>query len=236
MSSSLLTVSLLTGVGVVGLSSFPVMAQEPLLRTITVTGQGSEAIATTLSVVDLGVEVQGKTAEEVQQEAARRATAVVNLLQSRQVQKLQTTGVRLSPQYDYQNGRPEAIGYVATNTVSFRVPNDQVGSLLDDAVAAGATQIQNVSFIAAESAIASARGVALQEATADAQEQANAVLSSLNLEAREIVTIQVNGANPPMPMPLANRGQLASAEADSKTPVVGGEQVVEASVTLQIRY
>ncbi|HEY9877355.1 MAG TPA: SIMPL domain-containing protein [Leptolyngbyaceae cyanobacterium] len=237
MSSSLLSWTLLMGGSIVGLtSSLPVMAQEPLLRTITVTGQGNEAIATTMSQVELGVEVQGKTAEEVQREAARRATAVVNLLQSRQVQKLQTTGVRLNPQYDYQNGRPEAVGYIAANTVSFRVPNDQVGSLLDDAVRAGATQIQNVSFVAEDSAIASARQVALREATNDAQQQANAVLSLLNLGPQEIVSIQINGANPPMPIPLPAQAQLSRAEADFKTPVVGGEQTVEASVTLQIRY
>lgn len=242
MSISLLSWTMLTSGTLLGVATLlpmmtlPVMAQEPLLRTITVTGQGSEAIATTLAQVELGVEIQGSTAEAVQREVAQRAAAVVNLLQERGVQKLQTTGVRLNPQYDYQNGRAEAVGYVGTNTVSFRVPNDQVGSLLDDAVAAGATQIVNVGFVAEDSAIATARQAALREATNDAQQQANAVLSTLNLGPQEVVSIQINGAHPPMPIPLPARAQLANAEADFKTPVVGGEQVVEASVTLQIRY
>lgn len=237
IATSLLGWTVLTGGVILGQSStLPVMAQEPLLRTLTVTGQGSESIATTLAQVELGVEVQGRTAEQVQREVAQRASAVVDLLRSRGVQKLQTTGVRLNPQYDYQNGRPEAVGYIANNTVSFRVPNDQVGSLLDDAVAAGATQILNVFFAAEDDAIAAARQVALQEATADAQQQANAVLSALNLGPQEVVSIQINGANPPIPVPLPARAQLANAEADFKTPVVGGEQTVEASVTLQIRY
>ncbi len=48
----------------------PVLAQEKLLRTLTVSGRGVETIPTTLTQVRLGVEVQGKTVQEVQQEAA----------------------------------------------------------------------------------------------------------------------------------------------------------------------
>jgi uncharacterized protein YggE len=62
------------------------------------------------------------------------------------------------------------------------------------------------------------------------------VLSALNLGPQEIVTIQINGANPPMPVPMPRRAEMASASADYSTPVIGGEQMLEASVTLQIRY
>jgi hypothetical protein len=189
-----------------------------------------------LAQVELGVEVQGSTAEAAQREAAQRSTAVVELLRSRQVGNLQTTGIRLSPQYDYQDGRAELVGYVATNTVSFRVKPDDVGPLLDDSVAAGATQINGIQFIAEDEAIADALQVALEEATADAQRQANTVLSTLNLGPQEIVNIQINGAQTPMPFPLPVQARVASAEADFSTPVIGGEQTVEASVTLQIRY
>ena len=41
---------------------------------------------------------------------------------------------------------------------------------------------------------------ALQAATQDAQQQANAVLSSLNLKQKEVVSIQVNNASSPPPI------------------------------------
>lgn len=215
----------------------PAIAQsEPVLRTLTVTGQGRQTTAATLAQVDLGVEIQGRTAEEVQQQVAQRADAVVKLLQSRNVDKLQTTGIRLNPRYDYNNGRSDLVGYVGSNTVSFQVAANQAGPLLDDAVQAGATQIQNISFVATDAAIADAQQAALRAAVADAQRQANTVLSTLNLGPQEIVSIQINGANPPIPMPLPARAQLANTEADVSTPVVSGEQTVEARVTLQIRY
>ena len=223
----------LTLVSFVGLDA--AVAQEQRIRTLSVTGRGVEAIPTTQTQVALGVEVQGKTAAEVQQEAARRSSAVVALLRSRQVQKLETTGITLNPSYTYENNQQRLIGYIATNTVSFRLNTQSAGTLLDDAVQAGATRIQGVSFVAADSAIEQAQKQALKKATQDAQAQADAVFSALNLKRGEILNIQVNGASPPPPM----YRQAASARlgnADATTPVVGGEQQIEASVTLQFGY
>lgn len=214
----------------------PVKAQEPMSRVLTVTGQGSESLPATLAQVQLGVEAQGETAEAVQQDIAQRSSAVIELLRSQNVDKLQTAGIRLNPQYNYDGDRPRIVGYTGSNTVSFQMPTDEVGTLLDDAIAAGANQINNVSFVAADEALDAARDTALQAATADAQAQASVVLGSLDLSAQEIVGIQVNNATPPTPIPYAARGQLLESAADVSTPVEGGEQTVDARVTLQIRY
>jgi hypothetical protein len=215
----------------------PASAQEKakLWRTLTVSGRGVETISTILSQVSLGVEIQGKTAEDVQKEAARKSSAVVTLLKKRNVEKLTTTGIRLNPVYSYSNNVQRITGYAASNTVSFRIPTDKAGTLLDEAVKAGATQINGVSFIASDEAIAIAQKQALKKATQDAQQQAEAVLSSLGLQQKEIVSIQVNGATPPPP-PMLYRAEAKLANADASTPIIAGEQEVQASVTLQISY
>lgn len=212
----------------------PTLAQEKQLRTLTVTGHGVEFIPTTKTQVQLGVEVQGKTATEVQQDVARRSSAVVELLRSRNVEKLQTTGIRLNPVYNYENNVQRITGYSATNTVSFRTPIEQAGKLLDDTVKTGATRIDGVSFTASDEAIAAAQKQSLRQATQDAQQQADAVLSALNLARKDIVSIQINNATPPPPMPVLERAAFANKVAD--TPVIGGEQQVQTSVTLQISY
>ncbi|MEM1310620.1 MAG: SIMPL domain-containing protein [Cyanobacteria bacterium P01_H01_bin.153] len=233
-STACLSLAVLTG-GVTGLGgALPVIAQEST-RVLTVTGTGQESIETTLAQVSVGVEIEAETAEAAQQAAARRSTAVVELLQERTVDQLQTTGIRLNPQYGSFDSQRAPTGYIATNTVSFEVPIETVGSLLDDAVAAGATRIQGVNFRASDAAIADARDTALRNAVADAQRQAQAVLGALNFTSQEILGIQVNGAVPPIPLPEPRLAQLAEA-ADVSTPVVGGEQTVTANVTLQIRY
>lgn len=217
-----------------GLAQTQPRSPEPIVRTITVTGRGVESIPATITEVRLGVEVQAKTATAAQQQAARRSSAVVALLKSRNVTRLQTTGITLNPVYSFTNNVQNLTGYSATNTVSFRLPSERSGNLLDAAVKAGATRIDSVSFVAEDNAIATAQQQALREATQDAQQQANAVLSTLKLTPNEVVSIQINNATPPQP-PLITF-KAAQADSIAATPVVSGELQVEASVTLQIRY
>lgn len=216
----------------------PGLAEEKaqLWRTLTVSGRGTESIPTTLSEVSLGVEVQAKTAQSAQEDAARRSSAVVALLKSRNVEKLQTTGIRLNPVYSYTNNVQRITGYSASNTVSFRIATEKAGNLLDEAVKAGATQINGINFIATDEAIAAARQQALKEATQDARQQADAVLGALGFQFKEVVSIKVDNASA-APPPVLYRAEAAKlANQDASTPVVGGEQEVQASVTLQISY
>ncbi|MGL6283083.1 MAG: SIMPL domain-containing protein [Microcoleaceae cyanobacterium] len=213
------------------------IAQEQRMKTITVTGQGIVSIPTTMTQIQLGVEAQGKTAQEVQQVVAQRSAKVVELLKSRNVEKLQTTGISLNPIYNYQNNQQNITGYMATNTVSFRVKTATAGNILDEAVQAGASQINGVSFIASDNDIAIAQEQALRQATQEAQAQANIVLGALNLTSKGIANVQINSINRPMPRPLMVNARVAKMDAaPAVTPVEGGEQEIEASVTLAISY
>ena len=198
-----------TGLAVVPTMTAPAIAQEATMRTLSVTGRGQEFVQTTKAQVSLGVEVQGQDAETVQRQVAERSAAVVELLRARNVEKLETTGIRLSPRYRYDNGESTVVGFVGSNTVRFRVANEAAGALIDEAAKAGANQIQNISFIAEDAALDAARQEALRQAVSDAQTQANTVLSALNLGAQEIVSIQIDGANRPMPVPLPQAANLA---------------------------
>ncbi|MFZ4641357.1 MAG: SIMPL domain-containing protein [Nodosilinea sp.] len=213
------------------------MAQENTIRTLTVTGQGAQGVQTSKTQVSLGVDGEGKDPVALQQEVARRTTAVVELLRSRRVEKLETTGIQLSPRYTYDNQRSQLVGYSASNTVSFTLATESVGTLLDEAVKAGANQIRGIGFVATDEALEGARQQALKKAVADAQTQAAAVLGALNLRSQEVLSIQVNGAMAPSPIPMPMARQAVGlAQADATTPVIGGEQIVQATVTLQIRY
>jgi uncharacterized protein len=217
----------------------PSMADEKerMYKTLTVSGRGVESIATTLSQVNLGVQVEGKNVQEVQQEAARKSSAVVALLKSRNVEKLQTTGINLNPVYNYTNNTQKITGYSATNTVSFRIATEKTGSLLDDVVKAGATRIDGISFVASDDAIASAQKQALKKATQEAQQQADSVFGALGLKSKEVISIQINNATAPAPIYRAFESKARNtADQVAPTAVVGGEQQVEASVTLQISY
>lgn len=231
--AAVLSLVMLTGL----IQAGPALAQERQLRTLTVTGRGEEKVQTSLAQVRLGVEVQGKTAQEVQQAVAQRSNAVVELLRSRNVENLETTGISLNPNYNYQEGRPPVItSYTGRNIVSFRVPANRAGVLLDEAVRAGATRIDGISFTAPDQTLKTAQQQAIREAIQDAQAQARAALDTLNLTPAEVISIQINGAAPP-PRPFFNQTTRLQAEAAPQpTPVIPGEQEIQASATLEIRY
>ncbi|WP_373538594.1 SIMPL domain-containing protein [Chamaesiphon sp.] len=231
--SLLLTASLVLTMGIA-----PSLAQERKpARTITASGRGIVTIPTTISQIRLAIEVSAKTPTAAQQATATRSTRVIDYLKTQRVDKLQTTGINLNPTYTYPpNATPQLTGYTANNSISFRVITDRAGAILDAAVKNGATRIEGVSFIASDEAIAIAQTQALKQATQDAQRQADAVLESLNLKRREVIGIQINSNSTPPPIPIAQEMLRSKVAAAATTPVIGGEQQVEAAVTLDIGY
>jgi uncharacterized protein len=207
-------------------------------RVLSVTGRGTTSISATLAQVSLGVEVSGKSSTTVQKEAANRAARVLQLLRLRKVDKLQTSTVTLTPNYVNENNRQRVVGYTATNNVTFRTPTTEAGVTIDEAVKAGATRIDSVNSVPEDAAIERAQSQAIQLATKDAQRQALAALNSLGLQQKAIVGIQINDAARPTPIPVAFDAisSRATAKAVAPTQIVGGEQEVQANVTLQISY
>ncbi|BDI18903.1 hypothetical protein ANSO36C_47050 [Nostoc cf. commune SO-36] len=204
-------------------------------QILEVTGRGEVTVATTLTEVQLGIQVQGKTATEVQEEVARRSTAVVDVLQNLGAQELQTTSIQLNPVFSFADGTQTLTGFEGLNTLQFELPTDQSGAAIDTAIQAGANVIQNISFTASDEALQQARLQVLSEAVKDAQAQAQAVFSTLKLTPGEIIDIDINSSDNFSPSPLVFNVDRAFA-AGATTPIIGGLQSVEASVSLDILY
>ena len=236
------TLCLILGlIGLTSCQSVPTNAQMqnfPASRTLTVSGKGTITVPTTMTQVRLVVEIQGKTAQSVQQQVAKRSQTVVELLKARKVEKLETTGISLNPNYSYKDGKQNITGYSGSNTVSFRINTEKSGTLLDDAIKAGATKIDGISFVASDEALTLSQQQAIQKASDDAKKQATSALTALNLKQQEVIGVQINNANPPVPIVYSSLGSAEAKVSQNRadTPVVGGEQKVEQTVTLQIRY
>ncbi|MEN9202099.1 MAG: SIMPL domain-containing protein [Thermostichus sp. DG_1_6_bins_120] len=203
-------------------------------RVLTVTGQGSAQVQTSIAQIRLGVVLRGDSAQTVQQQVAERSQRLVNRLKELQVDALQTTAISLYPQYEYQDGQSRLVGVQGQNSVQFEVPVVGAGQILDEAISAGATQVESVSFRADDATLVQARSRALVQAVEDAQRQAQDVLGALNLTPKSVERIQIHSdsriAPPPIPLTDFARSEIAS------TPVEGGEQRVSTQVTLEIRY
>ncbi len=202
------------------------------MKILTVTGSGIEKIENTLAEVRLGVKIQEKEVFKVHQEIAKRSSAIISLLKSKNVDRLKTMGVRLET---YYKSKKEPIDYIGSTTISFCTPIDNVGILLDESIKAGASSI-HVSFTATPEAISSGKKEAIKKATIDAQANAKVVLNTLKLTSKEIINIEVDRAAISQAPSYRTMVPASSLTENSEMPMVGGEQIVQASVTLQISY
>lgn len=207
-------------------------------RVLTVTGLGFESVPYSEAVFNLGVQAEAKTAIDAQKQMRERLNTLVAQLKQLQVQKLQTTNVQIYPRYNNPKpGQDQQIsGFISSSALRFRVPIAQAGVVLDAAVQSGANSVQGLSFDITDAESDKARETALARAVNDAQAQAQVVLKTLGLTAKEVRTIQIGSALRPGPIPLAAEAR-SFAKADlGPTAIEGGESRVEASVTLQISY
>ena len=207
---------------------------EDTKNILQVSSRGEVTVPTSITTVELGIQIQAPTAAEVQQQVAEQTTNVVDVLENLEVQELQTTSVQLFPVYSFEDNTRTLTGFEARNTLSFELPNESAGNAIDAAVEAGANLVQNISFSASDEALQQARLQALNQAVEQAQTAAQTVFNTLGLVSQEIVGIeilQLDELNP-----IAQPLQFEAAMTRDTTPIIGSPQTVQATVALDILY
>jgi uncharacterized protein YggE len=193
-----------------------------------------------IATIGTGVETRAPTAKQAMADNAGKAQALIAALAKAGIAKkdIQTSGVRLSAQYDYgqrnpdgSQAQPRFLGYEASNQLSVIVRNvAKVGDVLDAMVAAGATSINGPTFGIddVEPLVVQARGDALKTA----QAQADYYAKQAGFRAARLVSITDNGGSggaQPVPMMA-----MMKADRAASTPIEPGQ--VSASVTLTVQY
>ncbi len=214
-------------------------AKDRDVPVLTVSGTGQARVAPDEATVRLGVIAQAPTARAAQDQVNRAAGAVLDAIRKLGVaaERIQTTGLSLSPQYSQNNSQssqaPRITGYQAANNVTVGVDDlAKVGPVIDAGLASGANTLDGVDFGLRNDG--AARAAALAEAVQAARSKAEALAKALRVRLVEIVEVAEGGvAVSPPPSPF--RARLAMAESAAPTPVSAGEVGVEASVTLRWR-
>jgi len=204
------------------------MAQHPALN---LNASGEVKVAPDMATITFGVLTEAKTAQEAMAQNAVRMTQVAAALRRAGIgeRDIQTSGLNLSPQYDYvENQPPRLRGYQASNRVTVNIYDlDAVGSTADAVVAAGVNQIDGIGFglrdpKAAEDA---ARRLAVQALQSKARLYAEALGVSLG----GIRSLSEGGGySPPPPMPMYT--MRAQSMDSASTPVSAGELTVRIDI------
>ncbi|ANY21170.1 26 kDa periplasmic immunogenic protein precursor [Tsuneonella dongtanensis] len=188
-----------------------------------------------IAEVGAGVTTDAPTAVAAMAANAKAMDAVIARIKSLGIaaDDIQTTGINLGAQYDYDQARQRPIfrGYQASNRVSVTLRDvSRAGPVLDALVAAGATDLSGPSFSMDDDSAprAQARKAAFDKARAQAAEYARWA----GYTGVRVVSIS-EAVNPGRPMPMLEREAVQSMDAKS-TPVEPG--LVGTSVTVSVTF
>jgi uncharacterized protein len=202
--------------------------------TITVTGDAVISVEPDQAQIDIGVVTQARTAPEASKENAERLSRVLSEVKKLlgKADEVKTSGYSLTPTYRYpQGGKPEIVGYNASNTIRIKTTSlDLVGRLIDSAMQAGANNVNRLVFTLKDEEAAQLE--ALRAATAKARTKAAAIATSLGLKIVKITSV-TEGER--ALQPVFRQPMLARAEAASvPTPVEPGTVDVRSTVTMAV--
>lgn len=200
-----------------------------LSMTVTETADAAPDTAT----FGVGVETQAPNAQAALADNSRQMAGVIAALRRAGLPErdIQTRGINLSPQYDYQGQQRRFLGFQATNAVNVKTRDIAgLGRLLDTLVTAGGNTIDGPNFsIADPSALRrQARLKALRTAEVQAADYAQA---TGHRRARLIAIGE--GYAPFVPRPVLTMAMRSEAAAPPP-PVQPGE--ISTGVTLSVTY
>ena len=225
-------------VGILLLLSSTALAQQerqrPRIPSITVTGDAVISAEPNQAQIDIGVVTQARTAPDASKETAERLTRVLAEIKKLLVKddEVKTSGYSLTPTYRYpQGGKPEIVGYSASNTVRIKTNHlEIVGRLIDAAMQAGANNVNRLVFTLKDEQAAQLD--ALRSASAKAKTKAEAVAASLGLKIVKIISVTENerAVQPVFRQAMAARAEAAAAP----TPVEPGTVEVRSTVSMTV--
>ena len=230
---------LVAGIASPAFAPRPTLAVDPATtpeHTISVTGTGTVLVSPDIADLRLGVSVTKPTVKAARETAAASMTKVIAALKALGIadKDIQTTLLSLQPTYDYSNGTnpPKLTGYMLSNSVAVTIRDlDKVGDAIDDALAAGATTMDGVTFRVADQA--KAEDQARQQAMAEAKSRATTLASAAGVAISGVASISETSA--PVPYPVYYGAAEAGAAArDVATPVQAGTN--EVSITVSVTY
>lgn len=199
---------------------------------LNLSAYGEVKVAPDMATVNFAVVTEVPTAADAMRQNAAQMEQVMAALRRSGVAErdVQTSGLNLSAQYDYQQNEPPRLrGYQASNQVTVTINDlDRVGSTVDAVVAAGVNQIGGIAFGLKDATAAENR--ARQLAVRNLQAKAALYADALGVSLGGIRSLTEGGGYTPRPpTPMYARAEMAMDAAS--TPVSAGELTVRIDIT-----
>ena len=222
-----LAVAVVSGI----LLAAPALADDVPPAAISVTGEATLSVAPDQAEIEAGVTSEAKTAREVSEANNAAMGKVLLALKAAGIEQkdIQTTRFSLQPVYapPQPNTEPKLIGFSVSNQFQVTIRQiGNVGDILDQLIAAGATDIGSVEFL--HSNTSKALDQARTAAVADAKRKAELYAQAAGLTLGGVGWITEDpGYTPPMPF-----AAMRAAPAMVATPIAAGEDTLRVRVTV----
>ncbi|HEX8494091.1 MAG TPA: SIMPL domain-containing protein [Pyrinomonadaceae bacterium] len=214
-----------------GASGTAAQITSPLPTRVLVTGDSLVRAQPDTAIVVLSVFTQAKTAVEAQQQNATLTDAVLRAVKAAAGTgaEVKTSGYSLQPQRLYKENQPPTItGYEARNMITVTMSDlTRVGAVIDAGGAAGANNVESLSFTLRQDR--AARNQALTEATREALNKAQTIAQAVGGRVTRILEVQEASATV-RPIYQSERSVGFNADARTQTPIEPGTLDINAQV------
>jgi len=203
--------------------------------TFSVSGEGKVTVVPDVANVTVGVQSQGSTAKQVQEDLNQKINAVSAAVKQLGIQDkdIQTTNYSIYPTYDYSSSKQRITGYQASTNLVVKVHDlDQTNSVVDTATEKGANTIGGISFDVSDRT--KAENEAREKAFQEARSKAEMAAQIAGFKLGKVINYSESSGNQPIvpmmaKMDLAGRG--GAAEATQVEP--GSQEIV---LTVSVSY
>ena len=213
-----------------------VLAQQPPVSSIRVTGDARVTAKPDRVQIDIGVTTRAQQSQEAAAQNARQVDAVLAAVRKAAgpTAVLKTISYSLNPNYQYHpnGGEPTLQGYTAVNVVQVTLDElGKIGAVIDAATQSGANRVEGIQFTLRDQD--AVRAEALREAASRARAEADVLAAALGLKVLRVLTVEEQSPRV-VPVRVYGGAPRAMATAAPATPVEAGTLEVTADVTLSV--
>jgi uncharacterized protein YggE len=204
-----------------------------MVPTVITNGEAMVSRAPDVAFLTIAVETRARNPRDAQKQNADAMNGVQKQLADAGIPKaaLRTLGVWLEQEFDNQNGRRVARGFVARNTLEVRIEDvARTGELADAVVQGGATSLHGIRFDLKDRGAAERE--ALRLAVADARQRADAAAAGAGRTVDRVLKIE--DSRPEVVVPQRMFAMRADAAASPTTAVEPGLIEIRARVALTV--
>jgi uncharacterized protein YggE len=204
-------------------------------RLIAVQGEGVVVAAPDRATVMLSIAARHRDLTKAQAEADAVVARVMEVADDLGIakEKVQTTGIQIQPEFEWQNGKRVSLGYLVQRTSTIELEDlSKLGDLMEKSLATGVNEVSPP--VLSSSKRKELARQALRLAGEDATRNAEAIADSLGAEVGRLYGASGQGSGePPRPMMAMRAMSMEMGDAKVAETYSAGEIRVTATVNAQ---